>query len=69
MAFVLSRYGGATVANQTESMEVAGARFRAVRAASTPMVVASSSNDATDRVPLRPPPPATEATVDRSSRR
>ena len=45
-----------------------GVRRRATRAASTARVVASWSYDATARVPLRPPPPATSATPERSSR-
>ncbi len=44
-------------------------RGTARRAASTPIVVVSSSYDATVRVPLPPPPPATAAIVVRSRRR
>ena len=68
VALVLSRYGTATVLNHSDSGATV-LRSTAERAASTPIVVASSSNDATERVPLPPPVPATAAMVERSSRR
>jgi hypothetical protein len=62
LAFVRSAYGGEVVVNTTEEM-AASWPTTARRAASTAIDVASSSNDATARVP-RPMPAAT-----RSSRR
>ena len=70
VAFVLSRYGGATVENHSDRrVTPSGATARAVRAAATPMVVASSSYPATVRVPLPPPVPATARISVRSRRR
>ena len=60
VALVLSRYAGATVENQRAS----GAGVppaKAVRVASTPMVVVSSSNEATERCPRPAVVPVTSA--------
>ena len=57
------------VANQMAPGAAAGTGRRASRAASTPMVVVSSSWEATERVPLPPPLPNTSATAERCSRR
>ena len=57
------------VENQMASGAAPGAERRASRAASTPMVVVSSSWEATDRVPLPPPAPNTWATAARWRRR
>ena len=60
VALVLSRYAGATVENQRASG--AGAPpAKAVRVASTPMVVESSSNEATERYPRPAVVPVTSA--------
>src|SRR5262249_12109577 len=67
-AFVLSAYAGVVVANQSDPGATGLAR-RAFRAVATPMVVESSSYDATARVPVPPPRPATGAIVVRSRRR
>ncbi len=69
VALVLSRYAGSVVANHTEpGAAVPGTARSASRAASTPIVVVSSSWDATARVPRPPPVPMTLATSARSSR-
>ena len=68
VAFVLSAYAGKLVANSNCD----GSRSRsrdASRAASTAMVVESSSNEATVRVPFPPPWPTKGAICARSSRR
>ncbi len=69
VAFVLSRYAGATVENSSISGFAFGTARSASRAASTPIVVVSSSYEATVRVPLPPPLPTTLAISVRSSRR
>jgi hypothetical protein len=63
VALVLSAYAGVVDENHRAS---AGPR---PRAASTPIVVVSSSYDATVRVPRPPPTPVTAVIVDRSRRR
>ena len=57
------------MANQMAPGAAPGADRRARRAASTPMVVVSSSWEATERVPLPPPVPNTSATAERWRRR
>ncbi len=57
------------MANQMASGPAPGTGRRARRAASTPMVVVSSSWEATDRLPLPPPVPKTWATAERWRRR
>src|SRR5687767_7308255 len=57
-ALLLSTYGGAVVAKYTRSIVVASDTDRsAIRDASTPIDVASSSYEATARVPLPAPDP------------
>ena len=68
VAFVLSRYGGAVVANTSTCGAIPPAAFIAMRAASTPIDVASSSNDATARVPLPPPDPSAAPIAPRCNR-
>ena len=58
-AFVLSRYAGSVVANQRElGTQFAAALRKAMRPASTPIDVVSSSKLATARSPLPPPAPS-----------
>ncbi len=69
VAFVLSTYAGVTVENHSASgLAPSGADLSASRAASNPIVVVSSSYDATVRVPFPPPEPTNGAIVERSSR-
>src|SRR5688572_2678154 len=59
VAFVLSRYAGAVVANHSACGRLpSGAARSARRAASTPIDVVSSSYDATLLVPRPPPLPS-----------
>src|SRR5438105_3911585 len=67
VAFVLSRYAGAVVAKSTDG-STPGAERSAMRAASTPIDVVSSSYDATARVPRPPPAPRAPVIAARWSR-
>ena len=69
VALVLSTYGKAVDVNSTPAdVTPSGAAFMARRPASTPIDVASSSYDATARVPLPPPDPSAVAIVVRGNR-
>ena len=68
VAFVLSRYGGDDVANTTACGLMPPAARIAMRAASTPIDVVSSSYEATARVPLPPPAPSAAPIAARCSR-
>ncbi len=68
VALVLSRYAGDAVANASAPGSTPPADASASRAASTPIVVVSSSYDATARVPLPPPLPKVAPIWVRSSR-
>ncbi len=68
VALVLSRYAGDAVANARAPGSTPPADASARRAASTPIVVVSSSYDATARVPLPPPVPNVAPIWVRSSR-
>jgi hypothetical protein len=67
---VFSRYAGSAVENQSWSIDGAASPRdrRARRPASTPMVVVSSSYEATDRVPGIGGPPIVSAIRSRASR-
>ena len=67
VALVLSKYAGFAVANHMDDGVTVLPR-RALRAASTPIVVVSSSYPATERWPLPPPAPITAVIFARSSR-
>ena len=70
VAFVLSRYAGSAVANSRSCGVCSAGRFAsALRAASTPIVVVSSSYEATARVPGTGGVPSASAIAARSSRR
>src|SRR5690348_8724285 len=69
VAFVLSRYGGVVVENRTPAdVTPSGAEAIASRPASTAIDVASSSYDATARVPLPPPDPSAAPMAARCNR-